>query len=185
MPKTSDAQKDRRRTQILGAAATCFARKGFHATTMQDVFAEAGLSAGAVYSYFDSKDALISALTEASRDATEDWPRNPLALAAILSGLPKPSRQQVHQLDVRLWGEAVGNPQLREVYPRSRERLMAMLTPGVERPARARGIAPQALAELVIAVVAGCELRRAVEPQADISPVLDALEALLSAEPEP
>jgi TetR/AcrR family transcriptional regulator, transcriptional repressor of aconitase len=38
------------------AAQRCFARQGFHETSMQDVFRESGLSAGAVYRYFKGKD---------------------------------------------------------------------------------------------------------------------------------
>ncbi|WP_330232334.1 TetR/AcrR family transcriptional regulator [Nocardia sp. NBC_00508] len=62
MPRVSEEHLERRRRQILDAARKCFARKGFHETSMQDVFAESGLSAGAVYRYFKSKDELITAL---------------------------------------------------------------------------------------------------------------------------
>ncbi|MGW4844004.1 TetR/AcrR family transcriptional regulator [Nocardia brasiliensis] len=62
MPKVSEEHLERRRQQILDAARLCFARKGFHETSMQDVFTESGLSAGAVYRYFKSKDELIAAL---------------------------------------------------------------------------------------------------------------------------
>ncbi|MFE7798739.1 TetR/AcrR family transcriptional regulator [Nocardia sp. NPDC057440] len=62
MPRVSEEHLERRRQQILDAAQLCFARKGFHETSMQDVFAESGLSAGAVYRYFKSKNELISAL---------------------------------------------------------------------------------------------------------------------------
>ncbi|QVI24043.1 TetR/AcrR family transcriptional regulator [Nocardia tengchongensis] len=69
MPRVSADHLERRRQQILDAAQTCFARKGLHATTMQDVFAESGLSAGAVYRYFKSKNDIIEALaTEATVD---------------------------------------------------------------------------------------------------------------------
>ncbi|MEU7769253.1 TetR/AcrR family transcriptional regulator [Nocardia sp. NPDC049190] len=62
MPRVSAEHLERRRQQILDAARLCFARKGFFETSMQDVFAESGLSAGAVYRYFKSKDELITAL---------------------------------------------------------------------------------------------------------------------------
>ncbi|WP_378738858.1 TetR/AcrR family transcriptional regulator [Nocardia brasiliensis] len=62
MPRVSEEHLERRRQQILDAARLCFARKGFHETSMQDVFAESGLSAGAVYRYFKSKNDLIAAL---------------------------------------------------------------------------------------------------------------------------
>src|SRR3954453_3288491 len=62
MPRVSDEHLERRRRQILDAARTCFIRKGFHLTSMQDVFAESGLSAGAVYRYFKSKKEIIHAI---------------------------------------------------------------------------------------------------------------------------
>ncbi|MFC3966207.1 TetR/AcrR family transcriptional regulator [Nocardia jiangsuensis] len=62
MPRVSEEHLERRRQQIVDAAQRCFARKGFHQSSMQDVFAEAGLSAGAVYRYFKSKDELVAAL---------------------------------------------------------------------------------------------------------------------------
>ncbi|MEV6253675.1 TetR/AcrR family transcriptional regulator [Nocardia sp. NPDC051911] len=67
MPRVSEEHLERRRQQIMDAARRCFARKGFYETSMQDVFTESGLSAGAVYRYFKSKDELITALaTEAT-----------------------------------------------------------------------------------------------------------------------
>lgn len=62
MPRVSDEHLERRRQQILDAARICFVRKGFHQTSMQDVFTESGLSAGAVYRYFKGKDELVVAL---------------------------------------------------------------------------------------------------------------------------
>src|SRR3954471_13950628 len=62
MPKVTDEHVDARRRQILSAALRCFAREGFHRTTMQDIFREADLSPGAVYSYFTGKDELIAAI---------------------------------------------------------------------------------------------------------------------------
>jgi TetR/AcrR family transcriptional regulator, transcriptional repressor of aconitase len=59
MPKVSQQYLERRREHILDAARRCFARKGFYETSMQDVFRESGLSAGAVYRYYKSKDDLI------------------------------------------------------------------------------------------------------------------------------
>ena len=64
MPKVTQQYRDARRDQILGAARRCFLRDGFHSTSMQDLFAEAGLSAGAVYRYFASKDEVIVAIAE-------------------------------------------------------------------------------------------------------------------------
>ena len=65
MPKVTEEHVAARRRQILAAAQRCFARQGFHRTTMQDIFREADLSPGAVYSYFGSKDELIAAIIAA------------------------------------------------------------------------------------------------------------------------
>jgi len=50
---------EERRRQILRAAMTCFARRGFHLTTMNDISAGADISVGLIYRYFESKDAII------------------------------------------------------------------------------------------------------------------------------
>jgi AcrR family transcriptional regulator len=61
MPRVSEEHLERRRRQILDAARRCFVRKGVHETSMQDIFAESGLSAGAVYRYFKSKNEIVAA----------------------------------------------------------------------------------------------------------------------------
>lgn len=64
MPKVTEAHIVARRQQIIGATYRCFARNGFHQSTMRDIYQEAKLSAGAVYHYFPSKDAIIQASFE-------------------------------------------------------------------------------------------------------------------------
>jgi AcrR family transcriptional regulator len=53
--------REERRRQILEAALTVFSKKGFHAANVSDVAAEAGVSQGTIYWYFDSKDELLKA----------------------------------------------------------------------------------------------------------------------------
>lgn len=53
---------EERRNQILSAATTVFARSGFHEARMEDIAEEVGLSKGALYLYYKSKDAIIAAL---------------------------------------------------------------------------------------------------------------------------
>src|SRR5215470_14979940 len=64
MPKIAEQTRVARRDQIVAAALACFARTGYHATTMADVAAQAGVSKGTPYLYFDSKQALFIALHE-------------------------------------------------------------------------------------------------------------------------
>src|SRR5688572_13388491 len=65
MSKVTEEHVEARRRQILSAALRCFAQQGFHRTTMQDIFREADLSPGAVYSYFAGKDELVRSIVGA------------------------------------------------------------------------------------------------------------------------
>src|SRR5688500_17498902 len=67
MPKVMPQYLEMRRQQVVDAARACFARTGFHQTTMQDICGEAELSPGAVYRYFRSKEEIIEAIGEESR----------------------------------------------------------------------------------------------------------------------
>jgi TetR/AcrR family fatty acid metabolism transcriptional regulator len=64
VPRIGEAARAARREQITAAGLACFARSGYHATTMADVAAQAGVSKGTPYLYFDSKQALFLALHE-------------------------------------------------------------------------------------------------------------------------
>jgi AcrR family transcriptional regulator len=64
VPRVSEDHLTARREQILVAARTCFLRKGLHNSSMQDLIKEAGLSVGAVYRYFKSKNEIIAAIAE-------------------------------------------------------------------------------------------------------------------------
>jgi AcrR family transcriptional regulator len=69
MPRVSAEHLAARRQQILDAARRCFVTEGFHATSMQQVIAEAGLSVGAVYRYFPSKSDLIVGIAQQMADS--------------------------------------------------------------------------------------------------------------------
>src|SRR5262252_8256706 len=64
MPRIAEAARAARREQIIAAGMACFARSGYHATTMADVAAQARVSKGTPYLYFASKEALFLALAE-------------------------------------------------------------------------------------------------------------------------
>jgi len=100
VPKVKPETLAIRREEILQAAETCFARQGFHQTTIQDVIRESGLSAGCIYGHFTSKEELIQAIGEnrhardsvllAAKDADQDPLQSLRAIArAFLGDLQK------------------------------------------------------------------------------------------------
>ena len=60
-PSKRELQREERRRQILDAALTVFSCQGYHATNVSDVAAQAGVSQGTIYWYFDSKEELFTA----------------------------------------------------------------------------------------------------------------------------
>jgi AcrR family transcriptional regulator len=62
-PLVDERYLDARRGDLLAAAQRVFVQKGFTAATMHDIAAEAGVSAGSIYRYFESKEDLIRAVT--------------------------------------------------------------------------------------------------------------------------
>ena len=56
MPRLSEQTRAQRRQHILSSAWMCFSRDGFHATSMDQVIAQTGMSSSAVYRYFGSKE---------------------------------------------------------------------------------------------------------------------------------
>jgi AcrR family transcriptional regulator len=140
MPRVSEDYRAGRRYEIVEAAARLFASNGFHTTSMADIIREAGLSAGAVYRYFTSKEELIAAVSETALTAADE------AFAALLADGAAPSPTEalttmvrvitdriaddpdtgvdVSRIGVQVWAEALRSPQLAvradEVYQRLR-----------------------------------------------------------------
>ncbi|MFX1482256.1 MAG: TetR/AcrR family transcriptional regulator [Promethearchaeota archaeon] len=61
-PKVSEEHKTMVQEKILTAASSLFSKKGYHETSMDDIVKESGFSKGAIYGYFDSKEALFMEL---------------------------------------------------------------------------------------------------------------------------
>ncbi|MFH9610137.1 TetR/AcrR family transcriptional regulator [Streptomyces sp. NPDC017448] len=127
MARVSQEHLDARRRQILDGAARCFARNGFHGTSMQDVLKEAGLSAGAVYRYFPGKEDIIAAITEGTFDTirgafeeaarTTPPPTPDALLRQVLGGLLAGGvwgleRRAFAALVVQLWSETLRDERL-------------------------------------------------------------------------
>ncbi|MGI9382114.1 MAG: TetR family transcriptional regulator [Methyloligellaceae bacterium] len=106
----NDQPKWRRRAEarpdeVLDAALDLFIAHGFAATRVEDIAARAGLSKGAVYLYFDSKEAILEALV---RRSIVPVAKNAAAMAQSAAGNP---RDVIRNL-VTLVAGRMSNPRL-------------------------------------------------------------------------
>jgi TetR/AcrR family transcriptional repressor of uid operon len=111
-----------RRDEILAAAQRCFVRSGFHGASMQDICAEAGMSAGNLYRYFPSKEALIAGIAERDRaEVAQQFASADIShgFFAVLQGMAhhhfaeKPSEQVL--LCTEVMAEARRNPDIARI----------------------------------------------------------------------
>ena len=66
--QTRAERRDQQIQRILDAAQVCFVRSGFQGASMQQICAECGMSPGALYRYFPSKEAIVAAICAADRE---------------------------------------------------------------------------------------------------------------------
>ncbi len=71
---------------ILSVSAKLFLEKGFDKTSMMDIAKTAGISKGAIYHHFQSKDEIIKSVTERQAQAVKDVMENFLSETYSLSG---------------------------------------------------------------------------------------------------
>ena len=198
MAKLSPETLRERSDHILDAAGLCFARAGFHRTTMQDICREAAVSPGALYLYFNSKEALIAGICEreradfASRFAQMSAGPNFMEALAALGRqfIEDPPHRRILCLEVGI--EATRNPRIGEI-----QKTVELFIRGCFRDLftklKADGrIAPvydiDTVVEAFMTIADGMLWRRAVDPdfKADIvlPPILDVVGALLRPVPE-
>jgi AcrR family transcriptional regulator len=194
MPRVSTEHLAARRQQIMDAAALCFARNGFHATSMQDVIAEAGLSVGAVYRYFRSKDELRAAIAEqnigglAEELAAVARHRPALAPADAMARAleivePRLGPDGVAQLAVQIWAEAIRSAELRTFVSAAYERLRDSFVT-ITRRARDAGHVPpavdaDALGLALFTLMPGYIIQRLITGHPDRATMTAAIRALL------
>jgi len=191
MPKVSQQHRDARREQILAAARRCFLRDGFHATSMQDLFAEAGLSAGAVYSYFASKDDVIAAIAEENMSGVTEMigaiatrqPGRPVGavLADVMDMLQaKDAQDGLGKLTVIVWSEALRNPSLAARFDALVTQLQASLAEVIRQsPGSLPADVPaDVLATTLLSLVPGYLLQLALLGPGAVHDVPDAIRAI-------
>ncbi|MBD0860583.1 TetR/AcrR family transcriptional regulator [Gordonia sp. zg691] len=197
MPKISDERKLERSQQILEAARRCFVDKGFHRASMSDVIRESGLSAGAVYSYYSSKEELIAAVARSMFVAYEDGissfdEQSPQMASPEDAVRALASRVMVEiapltdgfRMVLTVWGEAANNPPLRDtvadivhglrgVFERV---LIEWRDAGHELPGD-----PAVLAQVMVSMMQGAVVQQGLVGDLDIEAYIDTFCALLRA----
>ncbi|NNC13503.1 TetR/AcrR family transcriptional regulator [Planctomonas sp. JC2975] len=136
MPKVSDEHREARRQQILDAAVRSFLRRGFKESSMSDIIAESGLSAGAIYGHFSGKGEIVAAVTDRVLEAGPEALRNardphgvPLHPLDALNGLLDAIVEQVGgtTMPLQVWGQAAVDPELRQSFQRVFPQLMSAI----------------------------------------------------------
>ncbi len=176
MPKVAQAHLDARRQQIVDAARARFASQGFARTSMSDIVDESGLSTGAIYRYFTSKDDIVVAVCEQGREALP----NALTAAGVrrfLENVRVMARERDHaRLTAQIIAEAALNPALADIVDQQLAVLraaVAALLPE-RRPADAARIA-----EAFVALGSGYSQQLAVRGDLDPAPFARAMMAVL------
>lgn len=172
MPRVSKEHLANRRREILDAAANCFARNGFHRTSMQDIVKESGVSAGLIYRYFAGKDDMIAAIAgewQANRAArlTGD---DPLAgYLDLLRAIAAPAAARERNLAMQTWAETVRDERIRE-----------LARQGVDDQRKAfQGTVPDATIRVLVAVHQGLLLQSAWDEGLDVEAFVDSVRALV------
>lgn len=196
MPKVTEAHLETRRQQVLDAAFACFARQGFHQTSIHDICQEAGLSPGAVYRYFSSKEQIIEACCEVCEQAN----LNVIDAAArtddtlqILDELAQGAFGELEDSDVypalclniQWWSEALRNAQLRDSLRSSgidlwKGALAQIISRAQEKREINPTLDPDAVARVLLSAWQGLVLQKALDPSVDVGRYVEAVKAMYS-----
>lgn len=118
-PLTRAGRRDQQVQRILEAAEKCFVRSGFQGASMQQICSEAGMSPGALYRYFPSKEAIIEAICEADR--AEDVKlfakvlQNPSVVEGIVTGAMAHMRQMHETKAAPLFAEIMAESKRNDI----------------------------------------------------------------------
>jgi TetR/AcrR family transcriptional regulator, repressor for uid operon len=191
MPKLKPDVQRARREHILDAAEQCFARNGFHRTSIQDICKEAAISPGALYVYFDSKEALIAGLSErdlaefAERLATlATAPDFMQALRALGEQYFLEESADMHRMCIDIGLESTRNARIGEIHQRFDGFILESFEKLFEKLKEEGRIAPvldiPTVARTFMVISDGMFWRRAVDPHFQPQSVMPAVLLLIS-----
>jgi TetR/AcrR family transcriptional regulator, transcriptional repressor of aconitase len=176
LPKVDQEHLNARRQQIVDAARDRFASHGFARTSMADIVTESGLSTGAIYRYFSSKDEIIIAVCEQAGDAFPDT----LTFEAIngfLEHVRVLAREKGHaRLTAQIYAEAAVSPPLAAIVE---QQLAAMRTAVANLIPDGPSRETEAIAETFVALSSAYNQQLAVRGDVDPAPFTRALIAIL------
>ncbi|MHB8719213.1 MAG: TetR/AcrR family transcriptional regulator [Candidatus Dormibacteria bacterium] len=178
MPRISLSARSERRQQLVDAAWSCAGSRGFRDMTVDDICDAAGVSKGAFYGYFDSKQSLLMALLE--DDAAEIFAvltgldRRPLSNVARLRSFAKEMcergvDQPRVQLRSDLWAAILTDPVIRDRMVVAMQQRRAVLRRWIDGAVDAGEITPlpaNALASVLLALGDGLTLHSSLDPSA-------------------
>lgn len=159
--------------KLITAAAECFAEKGFNASSVREIATRAGISQGAMYTYFKSKDELISAIVLEEQKTALDAQNKPFAgaylqkicslVCACISDVGYPAS---HSLWVEIIAESARNPSLKNTYISSdmamRHGIGNIIRQGVESGEFRRDIGIEETTIILFALIDGLIARKAI-----------------------
>lgn len=191
MPKLKPETQQARRERILDSAEICFARAGFHRCTMQDICKAAGISPGALYVYFASKEELIAGIVDRDRAKLASQLAELAHAPDLLSALARLGEhytveepQYKRVLGIEIGGEATRNPAVGATFRSVDEFCRQSFEQLFERARQDGKIAPtddpRVLAEVVSLIGDGLFWRRGIDPDFDVHQVLPVLVRLVS-----
>src|SRR5881398_2522660 len=175
-PQIESSNPDRR-SQILDAALVCFAKRGFHQASMHDISAEAGISVGLIYRYFENKEAVISAMADRHKKEISEMLERAQQAPTLLESLEilftahccEDAPQVVSAFVVDLYAEASRNPHVadlvRDVLQTAMDGVTDLIARSPEAENATHGLSPIELAELIFAVSRGMLMRDVLQPQ--------------------
>ena len=165
-----------RRTQILDAAVICFAKRGFHQASMHDISAEAGISVGLIYRYFENKEAVISAMADRHKQEIQEMLERAREAPTLFESLDilfaahcaENSPKVLSAFVVDLYAEASRNPRVadlvRDILQTAMDGVTDLIARSPEANNAAHGLKPHELSELIFAVARGMLMRDVLQP---------------------
>ncbi len=196
MPKVTAEHVEARKSQILDAALACFGRKGFHQTTMQDICRECGLSPGAIYRYFRSKEDIVASASDRERVAAMALirqVRERRSAPEVLDALTQHFFGMLASLGdgapvaLETWAECYHNERLRANLWRNYQGYLNAIA-GIVRQGMAEGkfnpnLDPKTVAMVAIAIYEGTQMQKTLFPdEVDIQKVMQVLHSLFAGE---